>query len=122
MDNQYCLNHLKQLLKSLSSDSSTQQQIIPKEIRWNISSDIASEWDYENIKFFVKNLVDSKLISVNIEETFQMICSNFEKVSLNGTQFDQTIWTPEGLAYHPFWEHQRKLAKHLLNELDKIQL
>ena len=122
MDNKYCLNHLKQLLKTLSCDSSTQQQMIPKEIMWNISSDIASEWDYENIKFFIKNLVSNNIISIDIKEGFQTICNNFEKVSINGVWFDQTIWTTEGFAHHPFWEHQRKLAKQLLNELDKIQL
>lgn len=122
MDNKYCLNYLKQLLKTLSCDSSAQQQMIPKEIMWNISSDIANEWDYENIKFFIQNLVSNNIITINIEEGFQTICNNFEKVSINGIRFDQTIWTIEGFAYHPFWEHQRKLAKQLLNELDKIQL
>ena len=122
MDNKYCLDHLKKLLKTLSSDSFTQQQMIPQKIMWNISSDIANEWDYENIKFFIQNLVESNIISIDIEESFQTICSNFEKVSINGVQFDQTIWTTEGFAHHPFWEHQRKLAKQLLNELDKIQL
>ena len=122
MDNEYCLNHLKQLLKTLSCDISEQHKMIPKEIMWNISSDIASEWDYENIRFFVRNLVDSNLVSINIEQSFQKICNNFEKMSIKGKQFDQTIWTTEGFAHHPFWENQRKLAKHLLNELDKIQL
>lgn len=121
MDNKYCLDYLKQLLKTLSCDSST-QQMVPKEIMWNISSDIASEWDYENIKFFICNLVDSNLISTNIEERIQAICNNFDEVSLNGAKFDQTIWTTEGFAHHPFWERQRKLAKHVLNELDKIKL
>ncbi|MDE7100292.1 MAG: hypothetical protein K2O05_00375, partial [Anaeroplasmataceae bacterium] len=122
MNKEYCLDYLKKLLKTLSCNSSTQKQMVPKEIMWNIPSDIANEWDYEDIKFFVQYLVDSNLISINIEEEFQAICNNFEKVSLNGTQFDQTIWTTEGFEHHPFWEHQRILAKHLLNELDKIQL
>lgn len=122
MDNKYCLDHLKRLLKTLSCDSSTQQQMVPKEIMWNISSDIASEWDYESIEYFVHKLVDSNLISINIEKSIQTICDNFEKVSLNGAQFDETIWTKEGLAHHPFWEHQRKLAQRVLGELDKIQL
>ena len=121
MDNNYCLDHLKKLLKTLSCDSSMQLKMIPKEIMWNISSDMASEWDYENIKFFVQNLVDNRLVSINIEEKFQTICNNFKKASINGGQFDQIIWTIDGLAHHPFWKHQRKLAKVLLNELDKIQ-
>ena len=122
MDNEYCLNHLKQLLKTLSCDISEQYKMIPKEIMWNISSDIANEWDYENIKFFVRNLVDSNLVSTSIEQSFQTICNNFQKVSIKGKQFDQTIWTTEGFAHHSFWENQRKLAKHMLDELDKIQL
>lgn len=121
MDNKYCLDRLKKLLKTLSSDSSMQLKMTPKEIMWNISSDLASEWDYENIKFFIQNLVDSNLISINIVKKFQTICNNFENVSINGSQFDQTVWTIEGLAHHPFWENQRKLAKELLIELDKIQ-
>lgn len=58
VDKKYCLNYLRELLKSLSCDSYTQQQMFPKELMWNISSDIANEWDYENIKFFVKNLLE----------------------------------------------------------------
>ena len=122
MDNKYCLDHLKQLLKNLSYDSSTQEQMIPKEIMWNISSDIANEWDYENIRFFVQNLVESNIISSNVEKSFEEICQNFENASRRGAQFDKTIWTTEGFEYHPFWEHQRKLAKQLLLELCKIQL
>lgn len=121
MDNKYCLDYLKQLLKTLSCDSST-QQMVPNEVMWNISSDIANEWDYENIKFFVQNLVDNNLISTNIEESIQIICNNFDEVSLNGDQFDQTIWTTEGFACHPFWELQRQRAKQLLDELNKIKL
>lgn len=116
MDNKYCLDYLKQLLLVLSCDSSTQQQMIPKEIVWNISSDIASEWDYENIKFFVQNLLDNNIISINIEKSFQTICNNFKSVS------DQTIWTTEGFTHHPFWKNQRRLAKQLLDELEKLQL
>ncbi len=122
MDNEYCLNHLKQLLKYLSDDSSTQRKMFPKEIMWNLSSDIACEWDYENIEFFVQNLVDCNLISTDIEKSFQTICNNFEKVSLNGAKFDESIWTAEGFDHHPFWENQRNLAKQLLEELEKIQL
>ncbi|OLA48038.1 MAG: hypothetical protein BHW39_01830 [Firmicutes bacterium CAG:552_39_19] len=122
VDKKYCLNYLRELLKSLSCDSYTQQQMVPKELMWNISSDIANEWDYENIKFFVKNLLECNLISIDIEESIKTICNNFDEVSLNGVQFDQTIWTTEGFAHHPFWEHQRKLAKYVLNELDKLQL
>ncbi len=122
VDKKYCLNYLKGLLKSLSCDSSTQQQMVPKELAWNISSDIANEWDYENIKFFVENLLECNLISIDIEESIKTICNNFDEVSLNGVKFDQTIWTTEGFAHHPFWENQRKLAKYVLNELDKIKL
>ena len=122
VDKKYCLNYLKGLLKFLSCDSSTQQQMVPKELAWNISSDIANEWDYENIKFFVENLLECNLISIDIEENIKTICNNFDEVSLNGVKFDQTIWTTEGFAHHPFWENQRKLAKYVLNELDKIQL
>ena len=121
MDKKYCLNYLRELLKSLSCDSS-KQQMVPKELMWNISSDIANEWDYENIKFFVENLLECNLISIDIEESIKTICNNFDEVSLNGVKFDQTIWTTEGFAHHPFWENQRKLAKYVLNELDKIQL
>lgn len=71
MGNNYCLDHLKKLLKTLSCDSSMQLKMIPKEIMWNISSDIASEWDYENIKFFVQNLVGNRLVSINIEKNFK---------------------------------------------------
>lgn len=122
MDNKYCLDRLKQLLKTLLFDSFTQQHMAPKEIMWNIPSDIANEWDYESIEFFVQSLVDSNIISNNIEENIQTICKNFEKVSLNGDVFDPTIWTKEGFLHHPFWVHQRKLAQQLLNELDIIQL
>ena len=122
MDNKYCLNHLKQLLKTLSCDISELHKMIPKEIMWNVSSDIANEWDYEYIRFFVQNLVDSKVVSSGVEESFQTICNNFERVSIKGKNFDQAIWTTEGFVQHPFWEKQRKLAKQLLNELDKIQL
>ena len=122
MNNTYCLNYLKQQLKLLSSDSSTQQQMIPKEIMWNIASDIANEWDYEYIEFFVEKLLNDHLITESIKDCFCEICNNFEKVSKNGAQFDIKIWTKEGLIHHPFWEHQRKLAKQLLKELDKIQL
>ena len=122
VDKKYCLNYLKGLLKSFSCDSSTQQQMVPKELAWNISSDIANEWDYENIKFFVENLLECNLISIDIEESIKTICNNFDEVSLNGVKFDQTIWTTEGFAHHPFWENQRKLAKYVLNELDKIKL
>ena len=120
MNNKYCLDHLKQLLKTLSCNNPMQHKIVPKEIAWNISSDIASDWDYESIKFFVRNLLDSNIISINIEKSFQTICNNFKRVSINGSQFDQAIWTVEGFDHHPFWEHQRYLAKQLLNELDKI--
>lgn len=122
VDKKYCLNYLKGLLKSLSCDSSTQQQMVPKELAWNISSDIANEWDYENIKFFVENLLECNLISIDIEESIKTICNNFDEVSLNGVKFDQTIWTTEGFAHHPFWKNQRKQAKYVLNELDKIKL
>lgn len=88
VDNKYCLNYLRELLKNLSCDSFTQQQMVPKELMWNISSDIANEWDYENIKFFVQNLLESNLISIEIKENIQTICNNFDEVSLNGTQFD----------------------------------
>lgn len=118
-DNQSCLNYLKQLLQTLACDSPVQQHMIPKEIAWNIPSDIANEWDYESIEFFVQNLLDANLISINMKERFQTICNNFEKVSINGEQFDQTIWTTEGFAHHPFWKQQRALAKQLLSELDK---
>ncbi len=121
MDNKYCLDYLKQLLKTLLCDSSA-KHIVPKEIIWNISSDIANEWDYENIAFFVQNLVECNIISTKIKESIQTICNNFDDVSLNGAQFDQSIWTPEGFFHHSFWQHQRKLAKQVLDEIDKIKL
>ena len=110
-----------ELLKALSCDSSMQLKMLSKEIKKNIPSVIASEWNYENIKFFVQKLVNSTLISINIEEKIQIISNNFERVSKNGLQFDKTVWTIKGLVHHPFWENQRQLAKELLNELYKIQ-
>lgn len=122
MDTQQCLIYLKQLLRNLSDDGHTQQQSIPKEIRWNAPSDIANEWDYEDIRYFVEKLQEDDIISNEIVQGLKTICDNFDNVSKNGTQFDQTVWTTDGLLNHPFWETQRQLAKQLLNELNKIKL
>ena len=122
MDNKHCLIYLKQLLKNLSNDAHTQQQSIPKEISWNAPSDIANEWDYDNIRYFVEKLQNNDIISDSIVQGIKAICDNFDKVSKNGAQFDQTTWTIDGILNHPFWERQRQLARHLLNELNKVAL
>ena len=122
MTNKYYLNHLKQLLKNLISTNHLHDKLIPKEIVWNISSDIASEWDYENIDFFVQKLLDNNIISINVQKKIKTICDNFKKVSLNGNQYDQSIWTFEGFFNHSFWKRQREIAKDLFEELDKIRV
>ena len=122
MDNKYCLDYLKKLLKTLACDKPVEQKMIPKEIAWNMPLDIASDWDYENIRFFVEYLIDDNIISNNTKNKFQVICNNFQKALVNGRQFDRAIWTTDGFEHHPFWIYQRKLAKDLLNELDNIQL
>ena len=53
------MNYLKKMIKFLSSDSDTQQQMYPKEILWNIADDVANEWDYEYFKVPIQNLIDS---------------------------------------------------------------
>ena len=37
------MNYLKEMIRFLSSDSYTQQQMYPKEILWNIADDVANE-------------------------------------------------------------------------------
>lgn len=107
------------MIKFLSSDSYTQQQMYPKEILWNIADDVANEWDYEYFKVPIQNLIDSGDITIDIAQKFKIICDKFGDVSLNGNQYDKSIWTLEGFSNHPFWQRQRELAKQLSNELEK---
>ena len=111
------MNYLKEMIRFLSSDSYTQQQMYPKEILWNIADDVANEWDYEYFKVPIQNLIDSGAITIDIAQKFKTICDNFADVSLNGIKFDPSIWTLEGFSNHTFWNQQRKLAKQLLEEI-----
>ena len=123
IDDQYCLNYLKELLKTLSCEDPVQQHRIPREVMWNLPSDIACEWEYESIEFFIRILADDHVISRDMEEKSHEICDHFEKASAKGTQYyDPMIWTIEGFVKHPFWKNQRKSARQLLDALEKIQL
>ena len=116
------MNYLKEMIRFLSSDSYTQQQMYSKEILWNIADDVANEWDYEYFKVPIQNLIDSGAITIDIAQKFKTICDKFGDVSLNGNQYDPSIWTLEGFSNHPFWQRQRELAKQLSNEFEKTAL
>ena len=117
MCNKDDFNYIKKIIEFLSFDSSTQQKMFPKGILWNIASDVANEWVYEYYERPIKNLLDNRVITIDIAQKFKTICDNFADVSLNGIKFDPSIWTLEGFSNHTFWNQQRKLAKQLLEEI-----
>lgn len=108
------LIYLKMILKRLSSPFEKQYAEIEDFAKYNLIDDILSDWDnYEQV---VQCLVDSKLINKETEKKFTQLVGNFD------TNNQKIVWSLEGLKSHPFWEHQRQLAKQLLDELEKIQL
>jgi len=122
VDDRHCLEHLKELLKTLSCEDPVGQHRIPREVMWNLPYDIAGEWEYDSIVFFIRILQEDHVLPDGADERFREICGNFEKAFRKGKQYDPTIRTAEGFAHHPFWKHQRELAGQLLDELERIRL
>lgn len=86
-----------------------------------LTEEIANEWFDEDI-IFLEELRSTNSLILNIIKLYKEINNNFFLASEGNLNYDSTIWTAEGFEHHPFWENQRILAKHLLDELDKIQL
>lgn len=108
------LNYLKMILKRLSLPFEKQYFEIEDFAKYNLVNDILSDWD--NCELVVQSLIDLKLIDKEIAMKFFQLIENFDK---NNQKY---VWSLDALKNDPFWEQQRQLAKHLLDELEKIQL
>lgn len=112
--------YLKQNLIRLSEPFEEQYKNIEEFARWNLASDIASDW--ENCEPCIECLYNAGLINDHINSLFKELLQNFDEHSYNGMKFDPSIWNEKGMETHPFWQEQRLRAKELLNELNKIDL
>lgn len=119
-DNEIYINlkYLKEMLVQLSLPYEEQLNSVPDEFKWNLPNDIVSSW--ENYEKVVNYLFNAIIINKDTKDKFDVIVNNFDRVSLDSENFEEIIWTMEGLEYHPFWENQRKLANELLLVLNSI--
>jgi len=86
-----------------------------------MTDDIASDWIFpDSYKKFNKEYGEN-IISERASSLYEAIDRNFYDISLDGHKYDEIFWTLEGLKNHPLWNEQRRLAKELLNELEKIE-
>ena len=108
------LNYLKMILKRLSLPFEKQYFEMEDFAKYNLVNDILSDWD--NCELVVQSLIDLKLIDKEIAMKFFQLIENFDK---NNQKY---VWSLDALKNDPFWEQQRQLAKHLFDELEKIQL
>lgn len=86
-----------------------------------ITDDIANDWIESDIPL-LEEMVKYGAISYKAVEFYKEILENFSIVSLNGTDYNNVIWSLDGLRSHDFWENQRSLAKKFLGEFVKTNI
>jgi hypothetical protein len=115
-----CMDYLHYSLKRLAGTYYEQKASIEDFARWNLANDIVSDWDnYEQVVNF---LFESKLIDEGLLSEIHNLVVKFDEASPGNSQYDENIWTLEGVKDHPFWKKQRGLAKEILEELEKIKI
>ena len=106
------LIYLKQMLVQLSLSYEEQLNSVSDVYKWNLPNDIVSSW--ENYEQVVDNLFNAKIIDKDAIDKFEVIVNNFDEASLGSENYEEIIWSLEGLKNHRFWQNQRKRAKELL--------
>ena len=86
-----------------------------------LTVDIAGDWAPEDSYQRFNKAYGEKIIGEDAIHLYEKINRNFHDISMDGSKYDEEIWTLKGLKDHPFWNEQRRLAKQLLDELEKIQ-
>ena len=112
--------YLKSNLERLSKPFEEQSRDIEDFARWNLASDIASDW--ENCECCIKCLFDHGIINECINNMFMELLKKFDERSYDGSKYDESLWTVEGVKNDPFWENQRDLSRKLLTEFNKITI
>lgn len=107
--------------RMLSLSYEEQCKLIPDFAAWNLASDMANDWGCGDLEK-LNQLFGKEIIGQNAIALHDTINKNFNDVSFNGPKYEEAIWTLEGLQQHPFWDEQRRLAKELLDELEKIKI
>lgn len=85
-----------------------------------LTVDIATEWE-KGLMDMSKKMFEDNFLTQKQFFACEEISKRFIRFS-NSPFYEEKIWTLEGLKSHPFWEEQRKLAKEILDELEKIKL
>ena len=106
------LLRLKEITEFLAMDYSSQcsHTNIPNDL---IPEDVANDWEW--ILGISQKLKEEKIISMEAYTLINKINSDFENVSLRQPNYDEQIWSDEGLKNHPFWNNIRESAVSLLD-------
>lgn len=104
-------------LKVLADTYENQCKSIEDFALWNLPNDIAEDWSWENLSYFLDILKENNIISDMMLLRVNTIINNFDNASIDGEFYDPEIWTHNGLKNHPFWDEQRRLAKELLMDI-----
>ena len=86
-----------------------------------ITDDIANDWIESDIPL-LEEMVKYEVIGYRAVEFYKQILENFSITSLNGTDYNNVIWSLDGLRSHDFWKNQRSLAKKFLGEFVKTNI
>ena len=105
---------LKEMAEFLAMDYSLQcsHSNLPNDL---IPDDVANDWEW--IWGISKILKEEQIISKEAFSIINKINSDFESVSLRQPNYDEQIWSDEGLKNHPFWNEIRESASSLLDLL-----
>ena len=109
--------YLTDILKRLAAPYEQQYAEIEEFARWNLPSDIVSDW--EGAEKVISLLFGWKVISEDSAAMLNGLLSRFDDVSYGSPKYEEVIWTHEGLRDHPFWTEQRRLAAETLAEFER---
>ena len=106
----------------LASELEEQDQSLVASLGDYFTEDIANEWNWNKPdQNDATSLVNENLVDKEYVNLYKEICDNFTNASIGKPLYDEKIWTLKGLEEHPFWEEQRRLAKELLDILNKVE-
>ena len=116
------LKFLINAIKTLSYELEEHDQSLVSSLGDYLTEDIATEWEPELVASYVNIALNELNMDKEAVNLLKIIDKRFEEASSKGSLFEEKIWTLDGLKDHPFWAEQRRLAKELLQELEKIQI
>jgi hypothetical protein len=104
------LTQLKWALQALAASPDNQASLFPEFV--SVPDELALDFDHWR-DVAVSNSQD---LSPRQLHSLAVIDAHLKKMSRNGSDFDATYWTLDGLRTHLRWSYARELAKNALAE------